>query len=91
MIRAVTFHAIDRLRERRGISHVQEHLDKLRQCGAPSDGVFVYKKGYRYVMRDGVLITVLPPDNEAMRQSWNEEMAHRLAKVLVTCPEALNG
>jgi len=88
MIRAVTFHAIDRLRERRGISHVQEHLDMIRECNLPSDGIFEHVDGWRYVVKDGVLVTILPPDKAAKKRLRNEELLHLLTKTITRYPEA---
>ena len=60
MITAITFHAIKRLGERRKVEHLQRHVNKIQKWDLPSDGITEHK-GYRYVTRGGVLITVLPP------------------------------
>ena len=62
MIRAITFHAIDRLVERRKLEHLIRHINKIRKWNLPENGIATHK-GWRYVTRDGVLITVLPPKN----------------------------
>ncbi len=86
MITAVTFHAIDRLRERRGITRIVEHLDMIRSCNLPSNGEFEYKDGWRYVVRDGVLVTVLPPTKKTVKKHRNEELLHYLVKYCIKCP-----
>lgn len=60
MITAITFHAIERLQQRRKLEHLLRHINKIRKWNLPRDGITGHK-GYRYVTREGVLITVLPP------------------------------
>lgn len=69
MITAITFHAIDRLQERRKLEHLVRHINKIRKWNLPETGETEHK-GYRYITRDGVLITVLPPT----RQYWRKEL-----------------
>lgn len=57
MITAVTLHAMNRLATRRGVKHMTSHLNKRRNLPADGDTEI---KGYRYITRGGVLITVLP-------------------------------
>lgn len=59
MITAITFHAVERLQQRRNCEHLLRHLNKIRKWNLPETGITEHK-GYRYVTRDGVLITVLP-------------------------------
>lgn len=66
MIRAVSFHAIERLQERRGCVHLLRHLHKLQKWDMPTTGIH-YHKGFKYVMEDGVLVTVYP-DNKAIKE-----------------------
>lgn len=60
MMRAISIHALERLQERRQLKHFMPHIRKMQRWGMPDDGIFEHK-GYRYVMRNGVLVTVLPP------------------------------
>lgn len=62
MITAITFHAIERLSQRRKVEHLHRHLNKVRKWGLPEDGDTVHK-GYRYITRGGVLVTVIPDKN----------------------------
>ena len=66
MITAITFHAIDRLQERRKLEHLVRHINKIRKWNLPETGETEHK-GYRYITRDGVLITVLPPTRKARK------------------------
>lgn len=59
MITAITFHAIERLQERRGCEHLLRHCNKIKKWNLPATGDTVHK-GHRYITRDGVLVTVLP-------------------------------
>ena len=59
MVGCITFHAIQRLGERRGCIHLIRHINKIRRWGLPDDGETV-RKGFKYVTRGGVLITVVP-------------------------------
>ena len=58
MIGAISFHAIERLSERRGCAHLLRHINKIQKWNLPADGVTDHK-GYKYVTRNGILITVL--------------------------------
>ena len=70
MIRAISFHAIERLQERRGCVHLLRHINKIKKWNLPRDGETCHK-GFKYVTRGGVLVTVYPCD-EAIRQ-YKEE------------------
>ena len=59
MITAITFHAIQRLSQRRKVEHLQRHINKIYKWNLPEDGDTVHK-GYRYITRGGVLVTVIP-------------------------------
>ena len=59
MIRAVSFHAIERLQQRRGCVHLLRHLNKVQKWNAPTNGIVVHK-GYKYIIQDGILVTVYP-------------------------------
>ena len=59
MIGAISFHAIERLQERRQLAHLLRHCNKIRSWNLPRDGETIHK-GYKYVTRGGVLITVVP-------------------------------
>lgn len=71
MIRAISFHAIERLQERRGCVHLLRHINKIKKWDLPRDGE-TYHKGFKYVTRGGVLVTVYPCD-EAIRQYEEEK------------------
>ena len=79
MIHAISIHAIERLQERRQLQHFVPHIHKMQGWGMPSNGTFEHN-GFRYIMREGVLITVLPPDRAARRQNRADELAHYLIK-----------
>lgn len=66
MVGCITFHAIQRLGERRNCVHLIRHINKIRRWGLPDDGEIVHK-GFRYVTRGGVLITVIP-DKESIKK-----------------------
>lgn len=70
MVRAITFHAIERLSQRRRVEHLWRHLNKVRRWNLPDDGDTVHK-GYRYITHGGVLITVIP-DKKFMKELKNE-------------------
>ncbi|MBR2586996.1 hypothetical protein IKE71_01320 [Candidatus Saccharibacteria bacterium] len=89
MIHALSIHSIERLSERRQLQHFVQHIHKMQGWGMPDDGIFVHK-GYRYVMREGVLVTVLPPDHAYRKQLVEDELLHRLARLLMICPEVFN-
>ena len=63
MIGAITFHAIERLQERRGLTHIIRHLNKIQKWNLPANGETIHKN-YKYVTRGGVLITVIPHRKE---------------------------
>lgn len=67
MVTCITFHAIQRLSERRECKHLLRHVNKIRGWGLPDDGITEHK-GYRYVTRGGVLVTVLPRKDSYLRQ-----------------------
>lgn len=52
MITAITFHAIDRLQERRKLEHLVRHINKIRKWNLPETGETEHK-GYRYITRGG--------------------------------------
>ena len=55
----ITFHAIERLQQRRNCEHLLRHLNKVRKWNLPEDSDTVHK-GFRYITRGGVLVTVIP-------------------------------
>lgn len=66
MIGAISFHAIERLQQRRDLAHLLRHVNKIRKWNLPRDGETLHK-GFKYVTRDGVLVTVYPC-NEAIKE-----------------------
>lgn len=90
MIGAITFHAIERLQERRNCEHLLRHINKIRRWNLPENGTTEHN-GYRYVTRDGVLITVLPPDHAARKQNRAGELMHYLIKYRFALFDALLG
>lgn len=66
MVGAITFHAIQRLQERRSCVHLARHLERIKRWGLPDDGDTVHK-GYRYITRGGVIITVIP-DKQSIKE-----------------------
>lgn len=83
MIGAISFHAIERLQQRRNLTHLLKHINKIRKWDLPRDGETLHK-GFKYVTRDGVLVTVYPCDkaikeykaqlrNECMELNGGEE------------------
>lgn len=63
MMSAVSIHALERLAQRRGVVHLVGHLNKVKRTASVEGwetGTYS-RKGWRYVLREGVLITVLPP------------------------------
>lgn len=77
MIRAVSFHAIERLQERRGLQHLLRHLHKVQKWNLPENGEIVHK-GYRYITTDGILVTVIP-DRKAVKE-WQKERKEKDAQ-----------
>ena len=71
MIHAISIHALDRLQERRQLIHFIPHIHKMQRWGMPDTGTFEHK-GYRYITREGVLVTVLPPTRKVRRQNIAE-------------------
>lgn len=71
MTTAITFHAIERLQERRNITHLLRHIRKIQKWHLPDTGITEHK-GYRYVTREGVLITVLYPAKKAVKKMEEE-------------------
>lgn len=63
MVTAITFHAIERLQERRSLTHLTRRINKIRKWNLPETGATT-NKGFRYITRDGVLVTVLSPTKE---------------------------
>ena len=59
----ISNHAKKRLKERRGVKHMNRHINKINSWGLPANGVTEHK-GWRYVTRGGVLVTVLPRTKE---------------------------
>ena len=74
MIRAVSFHAIQRLQERRNCEHLLRHLNKVQKWNLPANGELIHK-GWRYITADGILITVIPDRKtiKAHRESLKKE------------------
>ena len=66
MISAISFHAVQRLQERRNCEHLLRHLNKIQKWDLPRTGETIHK-GFRYITRDGVLVTVIP-DRKAIKQ-----------------------
>ena len=66
MVGAITFHAIERLQERRGLTHLLRHINRIKRWGLPDDGITIHK-GFRYITRGGVLVTVYP-DKETFKK-----------------------
>lgn len=86
-MRAISIHALERLQERRQLQHFLPHIHKIQRWGGlQDDGIFEHK-GWRYVMREGVLITVLPPTREFRRQNKEDELCHRMARIMMICPK----
>ena len=82
---AITFHAIDRLNERRQLQHFVQHCHKMQKWGLPDTGETVHN-GYRYITRGGVLITVIPPSREYRKMNREDELCHRLSRAIMICP-----
>ena len=72
MVTAITFHAIERLQERRSLTHLTRHISKIRKWNLPETGETTHK-GFRYITRDGVLVTVLPPTKEMVHHRKEAE------------------
>lgn len=79
MITAITFHAIDRLVERRKVKHLVRHLNKIRKWDLPADGVTEHN-GYKYITRGGVLITVLCPKQVELKKFLEIEKGNNNGK-----------
>lgn len=88
MIHAISVHALERLQERRQLQHFIPHIHKMQGWGIPDTGTFEHK-GYRYITREGVLVTVLPPTKEFRQQNTEDELCHRLARIMMICPNLL--
>lgn len=88
MITAITFHAIQRLGERRNVEHLKRHINKIQKWNLPDDGITEHS-GYRYVTRDGVLVTVLPPSRKSQKENRAKELEHYIIKYIVLCPSLL--
>ena len=56
----ISKHAKERLLERRNIKHWTRHENKIKSWNLPQNGIYM-RKGWRYVIKDNVLLTVLPP------------------------------
>ena len=67
MITDEELNAIERLQERRSLTHLTRHINKIRKWNLPETGETTHK-GFRYITRDGVLVTVLPPTKERIRR-----------------------
>ena len=63
----ISKHALERLQQRRNLKHIGRHINKINSWGLPVDGITEHK-GYRYVTKNGVLVTVLPPTKTFYRQ-----------------------
>ena len=90
MITAITFHAIERLQERRNCEHLLRHLNKVRKWDLPDDGITEHS-GYRYVTRSKVLVTVLPPSHSMRKANRTDELTHYLIKYRYALFAALLG
>lgn len=53
----ISKHAKERLVQRRKVKHMKRHLNKIRSWKLPRDGVTDHK-GWFYITRGGVLVTV---------------------------------
>ena len=49
---AISRHAKQRLIQRRGVKHMQRHINKIKSWNLPSDCIAEHK-GWRYVVRGG--------------------------------------
>lgn len=74
MIHAISIHALERLHQRRQLKHFMPHIHKMQRWGMPDTGTFEHK-GYRYITRKGVLITVLPPTHSWYRENKRKEVS----------------
>ena len=70
----ISNHAKERLAQRRGVKHIERHINKIQKWGLPDNGSTLHK-GYRYITRDGVLVTVLVDPKELRK-----EIAHAKSK-----------
>lgn len=68
-VNCITFHAIQRLQERRSCTHLLKHINKIRKWDLPENGEYIHK-GYRYITKGGVLITVIP-DKKKLKELCN--------------------
>ena len=50
-------HAEKRLKQRRKVKHLQRHINKINSWGFGQNGIYLHG-GWRYIIRDGVVITV---------------------------------
>ena len=62
----ISKHAKQRLIERRGVKHMIRHINKINSWGLPDDGITEHK-GWRYVTRGGVLVTVIPVSRKELK------------------------
>lgn len=63
----ISKHARMRLIERRKVKHMVRHINKIKSWNPPENGCLEHK-GWRYIFRDNVLVTVLPKTNEYRKQ-----------------------
>lgn len=66
MITAVSIHALERMNKRMGCTHMFRALNRKRDK-IEADGITEIK-GWRYVARKGVLVTVLPKTKEYKKE-----------------------
>ena len=71
MVRAISFHAIERLQERRSCEHLLRHINKIKKWNMPDNGEYIHK-GYKYITKNGIVVTCYP-DRKAMREVMNGE------------------
>lgn len=90
MIHTISIHALERLQERRQLQHFMPHIHKMQGWGMPDTGTYEHK-GHRYITREGVLVTVLPPDHTARKQYRTDELTHYLIKYRFALFAALLG
>lgn len=53
----ISKHAKERLAQRRKVKHMERHINKINSWNLPDNGI-TYHKGWKYITRDGVLVTV---------------------------------
>lgn len=73
MIHAVSKHAWDRLVSRQNVKHKQRVLNKLQKWSRLlPDNADYYRKGYKYIVREGNLVTVYWW-GKGERKDWHDD------------------